>query len=62
MTEANLPLSFQSVEKSGLGCRFQHIFDEDSVAGGGVIDQHMGNSADKLAVLDDGAARHADVK
>ena len=62
MTEANLPLSFQSVEKSGLGCRFQHIFDEDSVAGGGVIDQHMGHGADELAVLDNGAARHADVK
>ena len=36
----------------------QHIFDEDAVAGGGVIDQDMVDGADELAVLDDGTAAH----
>ena len=34
----------------------QHIFDEDAVAGGGVIYKHMGHGADEFAVLDDGGA------
>jgi hypothetical protein len=40
----------------------QHIFDEDAVAHGGVIDKDMGHCAHQFAVLDDGAAGHADVK
>ena len=40
----------------------QHIFNEDAIAGGGVVDQHMGHRADEFAVLDDGATGHADVK
>ena len=35
-----------------------HVFDEDAVAGGGVVDENMGNRADQLAILDDGAAAH----
>ena len=62
MTEANLPLSFQSVEKSGLGCRFQHIFDEDAISRCGIVDEDMGHGTHQLAVLDDGRAGHADVK
>ena len=38
--------------------RIQHILDEDAVAGVGGVDQHMGDGADKPAVLDDGAAAH----
>ena len=40
----------------------QHVFDENAVTHGGVIHKHMGHGADELAVLDDGAAGHADVK
>ena len=43
------------------GC-FQHVFDEDAVAGGGVIDQDVGDGADEVSVLDNGRAGHADVK
>lgn len=39
--------------------RVQHILDEDSVFRGRVIDQNIGHRADELAVLDDGASRHA---
>ena len=45
-----------------LCCCVQHVFDEDAIAGGGVVDQDMGHGADELAVLDDGTAGHADVK
>ena len=34
----------------------QHIFDEDAVAHGGVIDQHMGHCPDEFSILDDGGA------
>ena len=36
----------------------QHILDEDAVACGGIVDENVGDGADKLAVLDDGRARH----
>ena len=42
-----------------LPCCVQHIFDEDAVAGGGVVHKDVGNSADKLSVLDDGRTGHA---
>ena len=42
-----------------LCCCIEHIFDEDAVAGGGIVDEHMGHCADQLAVLDDGTAGHA---
>ncbi len=32
----------------------QHIFEEDPIAGGGIIDQHMGDGAHQLSVLNDG--------
>ena len=38
-------------------CGGEHIFDEDAVAGGGVIDEDVGDGADELAVLNNGAAR-----
>ena len=34
----------------------QHVFHKDPVAHGGIVDQHVRYRADKLAVLDDGAA------
>ena len=45
-----------------LGCRVQHVFDEDAVAGIRLVDENMGDGADELAVLDNGTAGHADVK
>ena len=45
-----------------LCCRIQHIFDEDAISGGRVVDKNVSNSADQFAVLDDGATGHADVK
>ena len=38
--------------------RIQHIFDEDSVSRGGIVDQHVGDRSHELAVLNDGGARH----
>ena len=35
---------------------FEHIFNKNSIAGGGVVDQDVGNGADEFAVLDDGGA------
>ena len=37
---------------------FQHMLQQDAVALGGVIHQHMGHSPHKAPVLDDGAAAH----
>ena len=48
--------------REALGCSIQHIFDEDPVAGGWIVDQNMGNRAHQFAVLDNGTAAHADVK
>ena len=45
-----------------LPCCVQHIFDENAVAGGGVVHKDMSHRADELALLDDGTAAHADVK
>ena len=45
-----------------LGCRIQHILNEDTIAGGGVIHQDVGDGADDMAVLDNRTAGHADVK
>ena len=36
----------------------EHIFDEDSVARGGIIDEHVGDGSDELAVLDYRRSRH----
>ena len=41
-----------------LFCGSQHFFDEDAVAGGGIGDKDMGDRADDLAVLENGAAAH----
>ena len=44
-------------------CRgVEHIFDEDAIAGGWVIDKDMGDGADEFAVLYNRRAGHADVK
>ena len=32
--------------------RVQHIFNENTVARGGVVDEHVGDRSDELAVLD----------
>ena len=40
----------------------KHILDEDAVTGCGIIHQHVGDGADELAVLDNGAAGHVCVK
>ena len=39
-----------------LPCRIQHIFDEDPVAHGWVVDEDMGDGNYEFAVLDDGRA------
>ena len=39
-------------------CRRQHILNKDPVPRRRVADHHVGHSADELAVLDDGRARH----
>ena len=38
--------------------RIKHIFNEDAVALGRLVDGDVGNGADELTVLDDGRARH----
>ncbi len=40
----------------------QHIFDKDAIAGCWIVNKDMGYSTYQFAVLDDGAAGHADVK
>ena len=45
-----------------LCCRVEHVFDENAVAGGRIVNKDMSNGADELAVLDDRRAGHADVK
>lgn len=37
----------------------QHVFNKDSVSSGAVLDEDVGDCADDLAVLDDGAAAHS---
>ena len=38
--------------REALGRCVQHIFDEDAIAGCGVVDQDMGHGADQFSVLD----------
>ena len=38
-------------------CRVQHILNEDAVAACRIVDQHVCDRADELAVLDDRRAR-----
>ena len=45
-----------------LCCRVQHIFDENAVAGGGVVDQYVGHGAHQFTVLNDRRAGHLCVK
>ena len=37
-------------------CGVQHIFDEDAVSRGGIVDENVRHSAHKLSVLDDRGA------
>jgi len=39
-------------------CGIQHIFNENSVPRGGIVDQHVRDRSDELAVLNDGRAAH----
>ena len=39
-------------------CCIEHILNENSVARGGIVDENVGDSSDKLAVLNDGRAGH----
>ena len=39
--------------------RGKHIFDEDTVPRGGIVDQNMRDRPHELAVLDDRGARHS---
>ena len=48
--------------REALGRGVEHIFDEDAVARCGIVYKNMGDCADQFAVLNDGAAAHADVK
>jgi len=38
--------------------RGEHILDKYPVARGGVVDQHVRDRSDELAILDDGGARY----
>ena len=38
--------------------RVEHIFNENAVARGGIVDENVGDRPDKLTVLDDGGAAH----
>ena len=40
----------------------QHILGKDAVAGGGGVDQHVGDGSHQLAVLNDGGADRRVVK
>ena len=42
--------------------RVQHIFNEDAVTRGGVVDEDMGHGTDEFAVLNDRTAAHLCVK
>ena len=45
-----------------LCCSIQHILDKNTISSLWIIYQNMGYGANEFAVLDDGAAGHADVK
>jgi hypothetical protein len=38
--------------------RVQHIFDENAISPGWIIDKDMGHRAHQVAVLDDGTSAH----
>ena len=40
----------------------QHIFYKSAIAGGRIVNEDMGDGADQLAVLNNGAAGHFCVK
>ena len=41
-----------------LSCRIQHIFDENTVPGGGVVYKDMSNGTDEFSVLYNWTAAH----
>ena len=45
-----------------LGCCVQHVFDEDAIPGGGIVNKDMGHRTDQFAVLNNRTSGHADVK
>ena len=45
-----------------LCCRVQHIFDEDAISDGGVVDKDVGDGAHQFTVLNDRRAGHLCVK
>ena len=46
----------RAVGNRPLGRGIQHIFNKNAVAGGGVVDEDMGHSADEFPVLNDGTS------
>ena len=40
----------------------QHIFNENAISGGRIVNKDMSDGPHQFAVLDNGAAAHADVK
>ena len=39
--------------------RIQHIFDEDAISGGRIVNKDMGDGAHQFPILNDGTAGHA---
>ena len=56
------PAAKAPLQGEALGCGIQHIFNEDAIAGGRIVNKDMGDGTHQFAVLDNGAAAHADVK
>ena len=54
----SLALGHLPLEGKSLACCGQHVFNEDAVAAGGVVDQDVGDGADQVAVLDNGTSAH----
>ena len=54
----SLALGHLSLEGKSLACCGQHVFNEDAVAAGGVVYQHMGNCTHKFPVLNNRASTH----
>ena len=54
----SLALGHLPLEGKSLACCGQHVFNEDAVAAGGVVYQHMGHRTYQFAVLNDGTAAH----
>ena len=54
----SLALGHLPLEGKSLACCGQHVFNEDAVAGGGVVDEDMGLGAYQFSVLYNWRAGH----